>query len=263
MALTLALLGLVVTLAGLVVYFSTLAKHQVPARPVGLIGALLIGIALPAAALWMEVTVGIAVPAVLSIITGVVFLWILSLRKTPLGDIRVKVGDTVLPFNSQTDANQPFDETAFTGKRTLLKFHRGAWCLYCSAELKQFEEMAPELQQFKINVVALSGDTVENCKMHKVRDNLTHTLLSDPNLKVVKQYGLEHQKALGGNSKYSFTLFGIPFPMMMKFKSMSIPTTLLIDETGVIRWIDQSADYRLRANEQMIMAAVKQVFGDK
>ena len=263
MALTLALLGLGATLVGLVVYFSTIVKHQVPERPVGFIGALIIGIALSSTALWMEVTVGIAIPAVLSILTGVIFLWILTLRKTPLGDIKVKVGDTVFPFKSQTDANQPFDETAFQGKRTLLKFHRGAWCPYCCAELKQFEEMKPQLQQFKVDLVALSGDTVEDCKKHKVRDNLSHTLLADPNLTVVKQYGLEHQKALGGNLGSTLTLFGIPFPMMMKFKSMSVPTTLLIDESGVIRWIDQSADYRLRANEQTVMAAVRQVFGNE
>jgi len=34
----------------------------------------------------------------------------------------------------------------------------------------------------------------------------------------------------------------------MKFKRMSIPTSILIDENGKILWIDQSEGYRLRAS---------------
>ena len=41
---------------------------------------------------------------------------------------------------------------------------------------------------------------------------------------------------------------------------MAIPTTLLIDENGIIQWIDQSEDYRLRASMERVMAAVEKAF---
>jgi len=41
---------------------------------------------------------------------------------------------------------------------------------------------------------------------------------------------------------------------------MSIPTSILIDEKGIIKWIDQSEDYRLRANYQRVMQALANSF---
>jgi hypothetical protein len=74
---------------------------------------------------------------------------------------------------------------------------------------------------------------------------------------------VEHQKALGADSKNTFLIFGIPFPKTFKFKSMSIPTSLLVDEEGTIRWIDQSEDYRLRASEEAVLKAVSDAFGKR
>jgi len=42
---------------------------------------------------------------------------------------------------------------------------------------------------------------------------------------------------------------------------MAIPTSLLIDEHGVIRWIDQSDDYRLRSSNERVLQAVREAFG--
>ena len=55
-------------------------------------------------------------------------------------------------------------------------------------------------------------------------------------------------------------VFGLPFPKTFKSKSMSIPTSILVDENGIIRWIDQSEDYRLRASEEAVMVAVNSTF---
>jgi peroxiredoxin len=46
-----------------------------------------------------------------------------------------------------------------------------------------------------------------------------------------------------------------------EFQAMAIPTTLLIDETGTIRWVEQTDDYRLRSNNQRVMEAVETAFG--
>ena len=41
---------------------------------------------------------------------------------------------------------------------------------------------------------------------------------------------------------------------------MAIPTSLLIDENGVIRWIDQTDDYRLRSSNERVLKAVREAF---
>jgi peroxiredoxin len=119
--------------------------------------------------------------------------------------------------------------------------------------------MQADLDEHGVSLVAMSKDTVEEAATHKTRDDLRLTLLSDPELDVIRQYGVEHHKALGFKTG-SFTLFGIPLALTPSFKTMAIPTTLLIDEDGVIQWIDQTDDYRLRSSEDRVLQAVKAAF---
>lgn len=119
--------------------------------------------------------------------------------------------------------------------------------------------MRSELDSFGVNVVAISKDTVEAAAHQKERDKLTLTLLADPDLDVIRQFGLEHHKALEFSTG-SFTLFGIPLALVPSIKEMAIPTSLLIDENGVIGWIDQADDYRLRSNQEHVMDAVRSAF---
>ncbi len=111
-----------------------------------------------------------------------------------------------------------------------------------------------------IRVVALSKDSVAEAAIHEKRDALSLTLLADPTLEVIRQYGLEHHKAVNFRTS-SVTLFGIPMSMGLSIKTMAIPTTMLIDEAGVIRWIDQSEDYRVRSDGKRVREAVESVFG--
>ena len=117
-----------------------------------------------------------------------------------------------------------------------------------------------ELSKYNVSVIALSKDTPKEAAIHKDRDNLSIQLLSDAKLKVIRQYGVEHHKAFGFETD-TFKIFGVPLSLKPSFKAMAIPTTMLIDEKGIIRWIDQADDYRLRSNNERVMSAVQRVFG--
>ena len=98
--------------------------------------------------------------------------------------------------------------------------------------------------------------------MHKKPDSISFSLLSDPNIDVIKQYGVEHHKALGVTKNPTTNIGGIPLGLGgVNYRTMAIPTTLLIDENGTILWIDQSEDYRIRSSTDRIMEAVKSAFG--
>lgn len=72
---------------------------------------------------------------------------------------------------------------------------------------------------------------------------------------------MEHHKALGQTKNPKFKIGGVPLGLApFKFEAMAIPTTLLIDETGTIRWVDQTDDYRLRSSNQRVMEAVRAAF---
>jgi peroxiredoxin len=120
--------------------------------------------------------------------------------------------------------------------------------------------MQEELEKLGVSFIALSKDSVEEAAIHKSRDKLTFTLLSDERLEAIRKYGVEHHQALGLTTG-SVMLFGIPLGYKPSFQTMAIPTTLLIDENGVIRWIDQSDDYRIRSDIERVLQAVRSSLG--
>lgn len=125
--------------------------------------------------------------------------------------------------------------------------------------MRRFETISPKLAEYGVEVVALSKDTPEDAATHRVRDKLSFQLLSDPKLEVLKDYGAEHHKAIEFSTG-KFTIMGVPLALVPSVKSMAIPTTILVDERGIIQWIDQSEDYRIRSDEDRVLTEVQRVF---
>ena len=129
----LSVTGLIVVLGSIIVYFSTIPNGKVPEKISGLVLRLCFGIGLSVlAVVWSYQTTGffklaVVAPAVFATLFGSLILWLLSLRKTPIGNLKVKVGDKLLPFEATTSGDVAFHSDALVGKRTLLKFFRGGW----------------------------------------------------------------------------------------------------------------------------------------
>jgi len=114
-------------------YLSTIPSGKVPVRPVGTIVLQLVGIGLCiAAVVWSfgeggVPRVAVIAPAVFALMMGSTFFYLLSLRKTPIGDLKVAVGDPLLPFEATASDGDRFHSDSLAGKRTLVKFFRGGW----------------------------------------------------------------------------------------------------------------------------------------
>jgi alkyl hydroperoxide reductase subunit AhpC len=105
--------------------------------------------------------------------------------------------------------------------------------------------MASVLDEFGVSVVAISPDSPESASAHRRRDGLTMTLLRDPELALIRRFGAVHRRGLVHST---FTVMGIPLGFPVGFRDLAIPTALLVDEAGIIRWIDQATDYRRRGD---------------
>ena len=125
--------GFLVVTGTVVTYFRTIPRGTVPVRIVGLSVKLCIGIALAVAGVvWSyrhSGSAGVAViaPAAFAASMGGFVLWLITQRKTPVGDLNVKVGDKLLSFAATTAEGARFHTDELVGKRTLLKFFRGGW----------------------------------------------------------------------------------------------------------------------------------------
>ena len=131
-AIGMAASGLVIVTVTIVEYFRSIADAKVTAEVGGLVRKMLIGIGLAAAAVvWAYQTqsLGPAVigPAALATMLASGILWLLTQRKTPVGELKVAVGDTLLPFEAVNADGTRFHSGTLAGKRTLFKFFRGGW----------------------------------------------------------------------------------------------------------------------------------------
>jgi peroxiredoxin len=111
--------------------------------------------------------------------------------------------------------------------------------------LRRWEGLRPELDARGIALVALSADTPEQIRAGRAKHGARATLLADPELVVTRQYGLLNRKGLSPSG----------------IRVLPIPTTILVDAAGVVRWIDQATDYQVRSHPERVLAAIRGTLG--
>jgi peroxiredoxin len=96
-----------------------------------------------------------------------------------------------------------------------------------------------EIQHLGIRPVAISVDTPEMSRDLCKKAGYTYTFLSDPKAEVIRRYDLLHAKA-GVNGQ-----------------DIARPAEFLVDSSGVVRWVNLTEDFRVRARPEQIIAAAK------
>ena len=96
-----------------------------------------------------------------------------------------------------------------------------------------------------MKVVAVCTDSPEKIAEARSKHGLAGTLLADPQLTVTDLFGLRNQNT-------AVRPPGVP--------GLPIPTTLMLDAGGVVRWKDQSADYMQRSDPDYVRAALAENF---
>lgn len=150
--------------------------------------------------------------------------------------------------------------TSTAGQPAVVVFYRGAWCPYCNLALRAYEqELVPELKARGATLVALSPQKPDGSLTTQETNALSFAVLSDHGNQIAAKLGilmptneetLKTQRSLGldvaeVNSDGEATL-----PM---------PTTLVVDADGVIRWIDVHPNYATRSEVSDILAALDQL----
>lgn len=111
--------------------------------------------------------------------------------------------------------------------------------------MRRWEDLRPELDARGIALVAISADTPEQIRAGRAKHGAHVTLLADPDLAVTRQYGLPNRKGLSPSG----------------LRVLPIPTTILVDAAGVVRWIDQATDYQVRSHPERVLAAIRRTLG--
>lgn len=96
-------------------------------------------------------------------------------------------------------------------------------------------------------MVAVSPNTVEQADTMRTAHGISIHQIADPDLDIIDLYGVRHPNALAVD----------PSDDRKSRRALAVPTAILIDASGIVRWIDQTGDYRVRSDGKRVLSAVK------
>jgi len=170
----------------------------------------------------------------------------------------LKVGDTVPEFTLQGTDGTPVSSADLLAKGpVVITFYRGGWCPYCNLTLRSLQRSDSELSSAGATLVAITPETMAKAKATRDEAGLGYLVLSDPELKVAKEFGVAFK--LDPELKAVYEGFGIKLPEWNGDDSWSLPlpATYVADGSGKITWAYVDVDYTKRAEPSDIVTAVK------
>lgn len=139
---------------------------------------------------------------------------------------RLQPGDEAPPFALQDDTGSEVSLESLRGRKVIVYFYPAAMTPGCTKQACDFSDSLEQLQGQGYEVVGISPDQPEKLARFRERDNLTITLLSDPDKAVMTSYG-----AFGEKKLYGKVVQGV------------IRSTFVVDEEGTI----EHAMYNVKA----------------
>ena len=117
--------------------------------------------------------------------------------------------------------------------------------------------MRPWLAEQNIDVIAMCHAPAKAVRAQIERDGIGFPILIDTDLTISRQLGWFDRAGL---KHVTWRMFGVPIGFPVGFRRMPRPATVLIDETGLVQWLDVTDDYRLRGDEDTIREGVAAAF---
>ncbi len=92
-----------------------------------------------------------------------------------------------------------------------------------------------EFERRGVKIAAISPDTPSESNEHARKQGYSFVFLSDHDAQVIRRYDLLHHQGR---------------------RDLSRPAEFLIDPDGVVRWVNLTGDYRVRATAEEVLAVV-------
>ena len=146
-----------------------------------------------------------------------------------------------------------------SGKPAVIVFYRGGWCPYCSIALRTYQaQLVPPLAERGISLIAISPQTPDGSLSTKESKELTFTVLSDPGNQIAGQLGILTAPSDGARAAQLQLGLDLTQVNADGTTGLPMPTVVIADADGVIRWIDVHRDYTTGTEPGQVLQAVTQ-----
>ncbi|MFE3169264.1 peroxiredoxin-like family protein [Streptomyces sp. NPDC059224] len=153
-------------------------------------------------------------------------------------------------------------EQARRGRPAVLVFYRGAWCPYCNVALRTYEhELTAELNERGVALIAVSPQKPDGSLTIAEAHDLSYAALSDPGSVLGHALGIVTRP--NERSQQAQASLGLDLTEVNADGTVDIvmPTVVVVDAEGVVRWIDVHPDYTTRTEPAEILKALSETLG--
>jgi peroxiredoxin len=146
------------------------------------------------------------------------------------------------------------------GRPAVVVFYRGAWCPYCNIALRTYQaELAPALADRGFALIAVSPQKPDGSLTAAQTNELSYSVVSDPGNQIASALGVVTEPSAESVAAQGKLGLDLAEQNADGGRRLPMPTTVVVDATGVIRWIDVHPNYTTRSEVSEILAAVDAV----
>ncbi len=174
----------------------------------------------------------------------------------------LKAGDEAPTFEAKTSEGETFNlNDALEENAIALIFYRGFWCPHCSRIFSAYADSLSYLTDLGIRIVAVTPETYENVDKMVDQTDVTFTVLSDPDGKIMRLYDVDFRVTDEYNQKIvKYKGASIEEMNGTDIAELPIPATYLIvrdgnSGKGKIVWRHFDPNYKNRARVHDIRQA--------
>jgi len=172
---------------------------------------------------------------------------------TPLPDADLLDVDGKLIALSVARQNRP----------AVVVFYRGAWCPYCNITLRTYQaQLAAELARREVQLIAISPQRPDGSLSMLDTNSLTFTVLSDPGNQIAGELRILTAPSPAAVRAQASMGLDVAEHNADGTNVIPMPTVIVVDADGIIRWIDVHPNYTSRTEPEQILAALDSLRAD-
>lgn len=169
----------------------------------------------------------------INIILLVLYIFWYSKLSRPTDNILKK--GTPLPAFNLYQYDRIYSSKKLTKKPSIFIFYRGNWCPFCIAQIKELSKAYDSAVHKGIQFVLVSPQPDQYSENIAKAFNMSFLFLRDKDNQAAKKLGILHEN-------------GLPFGLQaLGYSSDTVmPTVIVTNKNGVIEYLDQTDNYRVR-----------------
>lgn len=164
-------------------------------------------------------------------------------------EVREKAPDFILMDTNQNNIEL---RSLLGNDLILLIFYRGDWCHICVSQISDFSNNYEEFEKKNTQILALSSDSLKGARKTAEKSGAKFPILIDSNAEIAESYGVLAKKR---------EFKDIP-ALALRKKRYAIPSIIILDKTGVVRYKYVGKSFTDRPDFSDILETVRKLSED-